>query len=82
MLLGEEKKLRESIVDLAQIEPGEKVLDVGCGAGSLTIAAKLKTGPTTEIHGPDAAPEIVYLKHRRAKRGAKLARQVIFRSGW
>ena len=59
LLFGQERKLRESIVDLARIRPGEKVLDVGCGTGSQAIIASLKSDPSAQIYGTDAAPEVI-----------------------
>ncbi len=42
------------------------MLDVGCGTGSLAIAVKTKAGPTTEVHGIDAAPEMIDVASRKA----------------
>jgi len=50
-LLGVGRPFRELTVELAQVEPGDKVLDVGCGTGSLTIVVKAWAGPTGEVHG-------------------------------
>src|SRR5262245_19938266 len=73
ILLGKEEKLRASIVDLAQIQPGEKVLDVGCGTGSLAITAKLKAGTSVQISGRDAAPEMIArARHKAAKAGVDI----------
>jgi len=66
LLLGQERKFRESIVDLAMIQPGEKVLDVGCGTGSLAIAAGLKAGSSAEIHGIDVARTMIERARRKA----------------
>jgi demethylmenaquinone methyltransferase/2-methoxy-6-polyprenyl-1,4-benzoquinol methylase/phosphoethanolamine N-methyltransferase len=49
---------RDKLIQLAAPVPGEKVLDVGCGTGTLTIAinARIASG---EVHGIDASPEMI-----------------------
>ena len=59
MSLGTDKALRRRTVDIAQIKPGDRVLDVGCGTGDLTIAAKARAGSTGSVIGIDASPEMI-----------------------
>ena len=69
--------MREMTLDLAKIVPGEKILDVGCGTGTLTIAAKARAGGNVEIHGIDAAPEMIEVARRKAtEQGADIDFQV------
>jgi ubiquinone/menaquinone biosynthesis C-methylase UbiE len=76
MTMGRETALRETMVRLARLEPGEAVLDVGCGTGSLAIAAKRRVGESGTVYGIDASPEM----RARAEQKATRARvEVIFK---
>ena len=66
LMLGNEQQLRESSASLAQIQPGETVLDVGCGTGSLTIVAAERAGETGKVYGIDPAPEMILLASKKA----------------
>jgi demethylmenaquinone methyltransferase/2-methoxy-6-polyprenyl-1,4-benzoquinol methylase/phosphoethanolamine N-methyltransferase len=57
--------MREMTLDLAEIAPGDQVLDVGCGTGTLTIAAKARAGANGEVHGIDAATEMIEVARRK-----------------
>ena len=77
MTLGRERAFREKLLHLAGLKPGEDVLDVGCGTGSLAIAAKRRVGPAGTVFGIDASPEML----ARAKKKARVAGlAVIFRN--
>lgn len=66
LFLGRERQFRESTVDLAAITRGHTVLDVGCGTGNLTMAAKIRAGTDGEVYGIDAAPEMIQKAERKA----------------
>ena len=66
LLFGRERQFRESTVDLAEIMCGHTVLDVGCGTGNLTMAAKIRAGSDGEAYGIDAAPEMIQKAERKA----------------
>jgi ubiquinone/menaquinone biosynthesis C-methylase UbiE len=76
--LGRERALREKILSFANLKEGESVLDVGCGAGSLAIAAKRHVGSTGTVCGIDASPEMLA---RASKTAAKTGLEIIFRNG-
>jgi ubiquinone/menaquinone biosynthesis C-methylase UbiE len=68
MSFGRERSMRERILRLARLVPGEAVLDVGCGTGTLAIAAKRLVGPTGSVHGVDASPEMLARAGQKASR--------------
>jgi len=71
LTLGRERAFRERLVELARLAPGEAVLDVGCGTGTLAIAAKRRVGAAGAVHGIDASPEMIDRARRKAvKAGA------------
>ncbi len=65
---GREHRFREDVTRLARLEPGESVLDVGCGTGTLAIAAKQKVGPAGAVYAIDASPEMIARARGKAKK--------------
>jgi demethylmenaquinone methyltransferase/2-methoxy-6-polyprenyl-1,4-benzoquinol methylase/phosphoethanolamine N-methyltransferase len=55
-------------LDLAAVAPGERVLDVGCGPGSLALLAKERVGPEGEVCGIDAGAEMIRLAREKARK--------------
>jgi ubiquinone/menaquinone biosynthesis C-methylase UbiE len=62
--LGENSRNSRMVVEMAKIKPGDKVLDVGCGSGNLTLTA----GRTASAYGIDASPEMIEEARNKAKR--------------
>ena len=65
---------------LGEIHPGEKVVDVGCGAGIDSLIAAKKTGPGGRVIGVDMTPAMLD-KARRAAQETQLS-NVEFREGY
>jgi len=68
--LGRERAYREKTLELAGLKPGESVLDVGCGTGSLAIAARRQVGPRGKVYGIDASPEMIARAHKKANKSS------------
>ena len=66
MTFGRERELRDRLAALVDVAPGESVLDVGCGTGSLALAAKRRVGPTGMVTGIDASREMIERARRKA----------------
>lgn len=62
-----EAKLKTRLVDQAQIEPGHRVLDLGCGTGTLAILVK-QMSPESEVVGLDADAKILEIARGKAER--------------
>ncbi|HEV3456070.1 MAG TPA: methyltransferase domain-containing protein [Thermoanaerobaculia bacterium] len=65
---GKERAYRERLVQLARLAPGESVLDVGCGTGTLAIVAKQSVGPAGKVVGIDPSPEMIARARKKARR--------------
>jgi demethylmenaquinone methyltransferase/2-methoxy-6-polyprenyl-1,4-benzoquinol methylase/phosphoethanolamine N-methyltransferase len=65
---GRASMLRRKILELADVAPGDRILDVGCGPGRLAIVAGTMVGPSGEVCGIDPAPEMIALARENAGR--------------
>lgn len=57
--------ITEALLDRANIEPGARVLDVGCGAGSLSLAIAERCRPTSLV-GIDVSAPLLEVARRRS----------------
>lgn len=76
--LGKERLFREKVLNLGRVTHGESVLDVGCGTGTLAIAAKKRVGVEGSVHGLDPSMEMLA---RAEKKVRKAGVEVQFKSG-
>lgn len=64
--LGNEAKFRRRIVEAAGLMPGERVLDVGCGTGTLALLAAERVGAEGRVVGIDPSVEMIAKAREKA----------------
>jgi ubiquinone/menaquinone biosynthesis C-methylase UbiE len=64
-----ERLYRQSALQLASIRTGESILDLGCGTGTLAIAAKSLVG-AGHVACIDASPEMIARARHKASKAA------------
>jgi len=68
LTLGRDRVFREKTLDLARVALGESVLDIGCGTGTLALAAKNRVGSSASVTGIDASPQMIARARKKARR--------------
>jgi SAM-dependent methyltransferase len=53
-----------NLIDLAQVEPGERILDVACGTGVVARLAATRTGVAGNVVGLDFSPPMLAVARR------------------
>ena len=67
------------LADDLQLQPGDRVLDVGCGPGRLAILFAERVAPTGSVDGIDAAAEMINrARSQTRRRGVPATFQVAF----
>ncbi|MCW5624530.1 MAG: class I SAM-dependent methyltransferase, partial [Burkholderiales bacterium] len=54
------------MLDLAQLAPGHKVLDIACGTGEPAIPAAQRVAPDGFVAGTDLVPEMIAFAREKA----------------
>jgi ubiquinone/menaquinone biosynthesis C-methylase UbiE len=68
-----EHTFKSALLDGAKLEPGQRLLDVGCGTGTLTCMAAERV-PGLEVHGLDGDLAILERARRKAaQRGMEIS---------
>ena len=65
--LGQARRLRKITVNQALVNPGDSVLEVGCGTGEVTLLAKSRA-KAGSVYGIDPAPEMIAVARKKAAR--------------
>jgi len=74
---GNWHELRQRTINLARIQPGEQVLDVGCGTGTLAIEVARRVGRAGRVAGVDpGAQQIARARAKAARRNIPVEFQV------
>lgn len=66
-LTARERTFKRALLDHAAIKPGMRVLDLGCGTGTLAVWAKQET-PDADICGLDGDPQMLKRAREKAQR--------------
>jgi demethylmenaquinone methyltransferase/2-methoxy-6-polyprenyl-1,4-benzoquinol methylase/phosphoethanolamine N-methyltransferase len=67
-------KEHRAAVKAATLQPGEKVLDVGSGTGTMAILMAKKVGAEGEVIGIDASPDMIDVSRKKAAKQGSAAR--------
>jgi ubiquinone/menaquinone biosynthesis C-methylase UbiE len=62
------KPAQDCLLDLAQLQPGERALDVACGTGLVTLRAAEAVGPTGRVVATDISQRMVDATRQEADR--------------
>ena len=57
-------RYKSRLIEQAQIQAGQRVMDLGCGTGTLAIMVK-QAQPKAEVFGLDADPEMLKMAHAK-----------------
>ena len=62
------EEIRAIQISKARLSPGQTVLDIGCGSGSITVEAGLQVESDGQVTGVDLDPNAIELTNRNLKK--------------
>ena len=72
-----ERRARTAGLDLLRVQPGERVVELGCGAGGALIALVRAAGQTGRVVGVDLSPGMISQAAARLRRAGLADRAVL-----
>lgn len=78
MTAGLHHKWRGRAVDLAAVRPGDRVVDVACGTGDLSLGLARRVGSGGAVIGCDFSEQMLVLAREKAAKAAGLSADVRF----
>lgn len=66
-----EEALKTALMAQAHIQPGQKVLDMGCGTGTLTLRIK-QSPPDATVYGLDVDPQVLDITRKKAEQAGEV----------
>jgi SAM-dependent methyltransferase len=67
------RPLTEAVLDRGAFRPGERVLDIGCGAGATSMAIARRVSETGSVVGVDLSPQLLRVARERAQQAGLAA---------
>ena len=67
MTAGMHHRWRERAADLAELQPGDRALDVATGTGDLALALKRRVGPAGEVVGSDFSERMLAIARGKSR---------------
>jgi ubiquinone/menaquinone biosynthesis C-methylase UbiE len=68
LFFGTRRRSYRQLLTAAGVQPGDRVLDIGCGPGYFARMLAEAVGPQGSVVGIDAAPEMIEYASRKARR--------------